>query len=399
MKARHTYRIYPTDEQAKQLAQTFGCVRYVWNWALNLRSVGFKNGERINYAQTSAALTKLKKQPEVVWLNDVSSVPLQQVLRDLQTAYTNFFEKRTGYPGFKRKQGPQSAEYTKSGFQFDADTRTLKLAKIGAIKVKWSRDVILEPSSIRILRDASGRYFVSSVVEVEPIPLPATGATVGIDFGLRRLATLSDPLPDGRTRIANPKHSYGYQKRMALLQRRLARKTKDSNRRKHAVLQVAKMHAKIADVRKDAAHKLTTTLVKNFDSIYIEDLNLRGMVKNHSLARSVSDAGIGMITRLLESKAERYGRTVTKIDRWFPSSKMCSACGHINSAVVLGVEEWKCPACGAHHDRDDNAAANIKAVGQTVSAHGGTVRPSKAKALQGESRRSANQQGVRHESV
>jgi len=398
MKARHTYRIYPTDEQAKQLAQTFGCVRYIWNWALNLRSVGFKNGERIGYAQTSKELTLFKKQPDVSWLNDVSSVPLQQTLRDLQTAYTNFFEKRTAYPNFKRKFGLQSAEYTKSGFKFDPDTRTLTIAKIGVLKVMWSRDEILEPSSLRILRDASGRYFVSMVVVASAIQLPATGKTVGIDFGLRRLATLSEPMADGRKHIANPKHAYRNQKRMVLLQRRLARKTKGSNRRKHAVHAVAKLHAKIADTRKDFAHKLTTNLVKQFDTIYIEDLHLRGMVKNHSLARSVSDAGIGMFTQMLKSKSERTGRSVVKIDRWFPSSKMCSACGHINSAVVLGVEEWKCQKCGMHHDRDDNAAANIKAVGQTVSAHGGTVRPVRASALKGKSRRSANQQTSTSES-
>ena len=387
MKARHTYRIYPTQDQAKQLAQTFGCVRYVWNWALNLRSVGFKSGERIGYAQTSALLTRLKKQPELAWLNEVSSVPLQQGLRDLQTAYTNFFEKRAGYPSFKRKHGPQSAEFTKSGFQFDPETRTLKLAKMGAIKVKWSRSPVLEPSSVRILRDASGRYFASMVVEVEPVALPETGQSVGIDFGLNRLATLSTG-----ERIANPKHAYRHQKRMVLLQRRLARKKKGSIRRKRAVQAVAKLHAKIADTRKDAAHKFTTTIVRQFDLICIEDLHLRGMVKNHSLARSVSDAGIGMHIQMLKSKAERYGRKVVEIDRWFPSSKMCSACGHINSAVVLGVKSWECPKCGTHHDRDDNAAANILAVGQTVSAHGGMARPVKAKALKGASRRSVNQQ-------
>lgn len=399
MKARHIYRIYPTDEQAKQLARTFGCVRYVWNWALNMRSVGFKDGEKIGYTQTSARLTVLKKQPDTVWLNEVSSVPLQQVLRDLQTAYKNFFEKRAGYPSFKRKGGAESAEYTLSGFTFDLATRTLKLAKIGEVKVKWSRDNVLEPSSLRILRDTAGRYFVSMVVEVTPQAMPTTGETVGIDFGLNRLATLSDPLPDGRTRIANPKHAYGYQKRMAFLQRCMARKTKGSNRRKHAVRRVAKLHAKIADTRKDAAHKFSTEIVKRFDTICIEDLNLRGMVKNHCLARSVSDAGIGMLTRLLQEKAERYGRTVVKIDRWFPSSKMCSCCGHINKAVVLGVKDWTCPKCGTHHDRDDNAAKNIKAVGLTVSAHGGTARPVKASALKGKSPRSANQLSIKHENV
>lgn len=394
MKARHIYRIYPTEEQAKQLARTFGCVRYVWNWALNMRSVGFKDGEKIGYTQTSARLTVLKKQPDTVWLNEVSSVPLQQVLRDLQTAYKNFFEKRAGYPSFKRKGGAESAEYTLNGFNFDLATRTLKIAKIGEIKVKWSRPIVLEPSSLRILRDAAGRYFVSMVVEVTPQPMPTTGETVGIDFGLNRLATLSNG-----ERIANPKHAYQYQKRMAFLQRRMARKTKGSKRRKHAAHRVAKLHAKITDTRKDAAHKFSTEMVKRFDTICIEDLNLRGMVKNHSLARSVSDAGIGMLTRLLQEKAERYGRTVIKVDRWFPSSKMCSECGHINKAVVLGVKDWTCPKCGTHHDRDDNAAKNIKAAGLTVSAHGGTARPVKASALKGKSLRSANQLSVKHESV
>jgi putative transposase len=313
------------------------------------------------------------------------------VLRDLQTAYTNFFEKRSGYPSFKRKDGPQSAAYTASAFRFDPGTRTLTLAKIGAVKVKWSRKRIPMPSSLRVLRDAAGRYFVSMVVEVEPKALPATGESVGIDFGVNRLATLSNG-----ERVANPKHVRRQERRMAMLQRRLARKKKGSNRRKRAALAVAKLHAKIADTRKDAAHKLTTEWVRRFDAIYIEDLHLRGMVKNHRLARSVSDAGIGQINRMLEQKAARAGRTVVKIDRFFPSSKMCSGCGFVNAAVVLGVSRWTCPRCGIDHDRDDNAAANIKAVGQTVSAHGGTVRPRKASALRGKSPRSANPKSVKH---
>lgn len=335
----------------------------------------------------------MKARPEVAWLNDVSSVPLQQCLRDLQAVYKNFFEKRAAYPNFKRKHGPQNAEYTKSGFKLDVEKRTLTLAKIGAIKVKWSHNTVLDASSIRVLRDASGRYFASFVVEVQPVQLQETGQAVGIDFGLNRLATLSTG-----ERIANPKNGYHYAKRMAFLQRRVARKTKDSNRRKHAVRAVAKLHAKIADTRMDVAHKFSPDMVKRFDTICIEDLNLRGTVENHNLARSVSDAGIGMFTRLLESRAERYGRKVVKIDRWFPSSKTCSACGHINSAVVLGLKDWTCPACGVYRDRDDNTDTNIKAVGLTFSAHGGTARPSKAKALQGKPRRSANLETVVHES-
>lgn len=391
MKARHTYRIYPTEAQAQHLAQTFGCVRYVYNWALTLRSVGLKNGVRLNYVDTAKALTRLKREPDKLWLGDVSHVALQQSLRDLQAAYTNFFEKRAGYPSFKRKGGAESAAYMHNGFTFNAATRTLKIAKIGAVKVKWSRKKLLEPSSLRIMRDAAGRYGVSMVVEVQPVPLAQTGETVGVDFGVNRLATLSTG-----ERIANPKHSYRYHRRMTTLQRRVARKVKGSNRRKDAVRHVAKLHGKIADTRKDAAHKLSAQLVKRFDTIYIEDLHLRGMAKNHSLARSVLDAGIGQITRMLEYKSGWYGRTLVQIDRWFPSSKMCSTCGHVNSAVVLGVKEWACPQCGTHHDRDDNAATNIQAVGQTVSAHGGTVRPRKASAVRGTSRRSANLKEVVH---
>jgi putative transposase len=385
VKARHNYRIYPTPEQVDQLARTFGCTRLIYNWGLALRAEAYRNGAPLNYAQTSAALTKLKQTPERAFLNEVSCIPLQQSLRDLQSAYVSFFEKRTGYPRFRRKDGPQSAEYTANGFGFDAKNRTLSLAKIGRIKVKWSRDFLAEPSSLRVLRDPAGRYFVSMVVDVAPVKVVATGENVGVDFGLNRLATLSTG-----ERVPNPKHSYRLQRRMALLQRRLAKKIKGSNRRKLAVLRVAKLHAKIADTRKDAAHKLTTNLVRRFDTICIEDLNLRGMVKNHSLARSVSDAGIGMLSRMLVEKGERYGRTVVKIDRWFPSSKTCSACGDINAAVVLGVKDWTCPSCAVHHDRDDNAAKNILAVGLTVAARGGTVRPSRAPARNGKSLRSVN---------
>lgn len=386
MKARHNYRIYPTPEQAGHFARTFGCARLVYNWGLTLRAEAYRQGAPIGFVQTSAALTQLKKTPERAFLNEVSSVPLQQALRDLQSAYVGFFKKRTGYPRFRRKDGPQSAEYTRNGFSFDAKARTLSLAKIGAIRVRWSRVILAEPSSLRVLRDATGRYFVSMVVEVDPVKLVASGAAVGIDFGLNRLATLSTG-----EHIPNPRHSHRLQIRMTLLQRRLARKVRGSNRRKLAVRRVAKLHAKIADTRNDAAHKLTTNLVRRFNTICIEDLNLRGMVKNHSLARSVSDAGIGMLSRMLVEKGERHGRTVVKIDRWFPSSKTCSDCGTINQAVVLGVKDWACPCCGVQHDRDDNAAKNILAVGLTVAARGGTVRPSRALARGGKSLRSVNQ--------
>lgn len=374
MKQRWTYRCYPTPEQEQILARTFGCVRYVYNWALDARSKAFRAGERMTYPQTDKAMTALKRQAETAWLNEVHSTPLQQALRDLQTAFVNFYEKRAAYPSFKKKGGRETARYTRSGFKF-TDGRRLFVGKLGVLRIRWDRNLPSEPTSVTVIREATGRYYVSFVVDVEAPPLPMTGKSVGIDFGTRRLVTLSNG-----ERIANPKHSYKRGKRLAFLQRQLARKQKGSKRRALAKRAVARCHEKIANARKDALSKLTTRLVTEFDVICIEDLNLRGMVKNHALARSLSDAGIGMAVRMLEEKAERYGKTVVRVDRWFPSSKMCSDCGHINSAVVLGVDEWTCPSCGSHHDRDDNAAANILAVGQTVAAHGDGVRANSASA-------------------
>ncbi len=391
MKSRWTFRCYPTLEQEQHLARTFGCVRFVWNWALRMRSDGWRNGERIGYPATDKALTLLKRQPETIWLNEVSSVCLQQSLRDLQTAFANFFDKRAAYPSFKRKEARQSANYTERGFSFDAAMRTLKLAKIGAVKVKWSRKAIPLPSSIRLIRTASGKYFVSLVVETQPAPLPETGQSVGIDFGVARLATLSNG-----ERIANPKHGAKWPRRLAFYQKRLARCTKGSKRRAKAKRHVARIHEKMSDSRLDTLHKFSTDMVRRFDVICVEDLNLRGMVKNHSLARSLHDASIGAAVRQLEEKAERHGKTVVRIDRWFPSSKTCSGCGHVVEKLPLSVREWSCPECGSRHDRDENAAANILAVGQTVSAHGGAVRRSRATASERKPLRSANRQGMDH---
>ena len=343
----------------------------------------------MGYPATDKALTLLKQQPEIVWLNDVSSVCLQQALRDLQVAFSHFFDKRAAYPSFKRKEARQSANYTERGFSFDAERRILKLAKIGALKVKWSRKRIPHPSSIRLIRTASGKYFVSLVVDVQPAPLPETGQAVGIDFGISRLATLSNG-----ERISNPKHGAEWQRRLAFYQKRLARCQKGSKRRLKVKRHVARIHEKIANSRSDTLHKLSTDLVTRFDVICVEDLNLRGMVKNHSLARSLHDASIGSTIRMIEEKAGRYGKTVVKVDRWFPSSKTCSDCGQIVERLPLCVREWTCPECGTIHDRDANAAANILAVGQIVTAHGGTVRRTWAKAEGRKTLRSANRQGV-----
>lgn len=368
MKLRRSYRCYPTPEQEAHLARTFGCTRVAYNWALAARTKALKDGERMNYAQSSAAFTTLKSDPEYAWLNEVSSVPLQQALRQLQTAFSNFFAKRARYPTFRKKSGRQSAEYTRSAFRFEIGNQRLTLAKLGVLKVKWSRRVEVDPTTVTVIRNPSGRYFVSMVVDVQPAPLPKTGFEVGIDFGLARLATLSTG-----ERVANPRHLRRYERHLARAQRQLSRKQKGSQRRARARQHVARIHEKIANCRKDALNKLAWSVVTRYDCIFVEDLNLRGMVKNHSLARSLSDAAIGSAIRAIEAKAAMHGKTVHKIDRWFPSSKMCASCGTVRESLPLDVREWTC-ACGATHDRDENAAANILAVGQTVTAQGGGVR-------------------------
>lgn len=366
MHQRWTYRCYPTAKQEKALARTFGCVRYVYNWALAERSKAYKAGNRMTYADSDRALTQLKRQKETIWLNEVASVPLQQSLRDLQSAYSSFYAKQTGYPSFKRRSQRATARYSKSAFWL-VDNR-VSLAKVGRLKVKWDRELPSKPNTVTVIREADGRYYVSFIVEVDVIPLPSTGESIGIDFGVSRLATLST----GES-IANPRHGSRRAKRLAFLQRNLARKKAGSRRRFLAKRALARQCSKIGNARRDTLHKLTTRLIRENDVIFIEDLHLRGMTKNHSLARNLSDASIGTAIRMLEEKAERYGRKVIKIDRFFPSSKMCSTCGHINSALSLSIREWSCH-CGAHHDRDHNAALNILAVGQTVAAHGDGVR-------------------------
>lgn len=367
MKQRWTFRCYPTPEQEQILARTFGCARFVYNRFLAERTAAYARGERMNYSQSSAALTALKKDVDFAWLNEVSSVPTQQALRHLQTAFRNFFEKRASYPSFKRKDGKQSAEYTRSGFTFEIGNQRLLVAKLGRLKVKWSKHVPVEPTTVTVVRKASGRYFVSLVVDVHPAPLPETGEAVGIDFGVSRLATLSNG-----ERVANPKYSDRYKRKLKRQQQALARKTKGSNRYKRQRQRVARIHEKIADSRADVQKKLAWSLVTRFDTICVEDLALRNMVKNHYLARSLNDAGIGSAIRAIEAKAAMHGKTVTKIDRWFPSSKMCSECGCLQSAMPLSVRKWTCD-CGATHDRDENAARNILAVGHTVTGRGASV--------------------------
>jgi putative transposase len=360
-------------------------VRFAYNWCLRLRSDAYRNGKKIGYHESSALWTKLKRDPKFSWLNEVSCVPTQQALRHLQTAFANFFEKRSHYPCFKNKRGDQSAEYTTSAFTWDAANRNLTIAKVGRLRVRWSREFTSEPSTVTITKDRAGRYFMTLCLDEKFTKLPKTKASVGVDFGVSRLATLSNG-----ERIPNPQHFRAAECRLAQAQRVLAHRKKGSGRWCRQRLKVARIHARIADARKDHLDKVTTTLVRRFGTICVEDLNLRGMVKNRHLAKSISDTGIGMAVRMLEYKADRYGRKFIKIDRFWPSSKTCSQCGYRLAQLDLGVREWDCPKCKAHHDRDENAAKNILAVGHTVTARGGAIRPVRASARKGKPRRSVN---------
>ncbi|MGW3099616.1 RNA-guided endonuclease InsQ/TnpB family protein [Streptomyces sp. NPDC001102] len=370
------YRFYPTDAQAAELSRTFGCVRKVYNLALAARTQAWTRQQRVNYHQTSAMLTAWKKTEELAYLNEVSSVPLQQALRHLQTAFTSFFGKRARYPRFKsRKKSRNSAEYTTSAFRFrDGKITLAKMTE--PLDIVWSRPLPegASPSTVTVSKDAAGRWYVSLLCEDPSLqPLPPTHTAVGIDVGLHHLLTLSTG-----EKISNPRHERRDRARLATAQRQLARKAKgDGANRAKARRKVAKVHARITDRRRDHLHQLTTRLVRDNQTIVIEDLAVRNMLKNGSLARAISDAAWSEFRSMLEYKAQWYGRAVIAVDRWFPSSKLCSACGTLQDTMALHVREWTCD-CGTTHDRDVNAAKNILAVGLTATVCGAGVRPQRS---------------------
>lgn len=372
VKRAYKFRFYPTPEQEKNLAQTFGCVRVLYNHMLRQRTdAWFQRQEKIGYHQTSSMLTELKKQPEFTWLNEVSSVPLQQSLRHLQTAFGNFFAKRAKYPSFKTKHGIQAAEYTTSAFKWDGEQ--LRIAKMDAVlDVRFSREIpkAATVTTVTVSKDCAGRYFVSMLCTDEVSAKPVADGEVGIDLGLTHFAILSTG-----EKIASPKTFRKYEKRLAKAQRCLSKKQKGSANRRKAKLRVARIHAKIADSRKDFSHKLSSRLVNENQVIAIETLAVSNMQKNHTLAKSISDASWSEFVRQLEYKSEWYGRKLVGIDRWYPSSKRCSDCGHTLKSLPLNVREWTCPECGSVHDRDINAARNVLAAGLAVSACGENVNP------------------------
>ncbi|MCW3816154.1 transposase [Micromonospora sp. DR5-3] len=370
VKRAYKYRFYPTPEQAEQLNRTFGCVRLVYNRALEARTRAWAvDRQRTTYVQSSAWLTEWKRTDELAFLNEVSSVPLQQTLRHLQAGFVAFWDKRARHPRFKSKRKSRaSAEYTRSAFRW-RDGR-LTLAKMTTpLDIVWSRPLPegAEPSTVTVSRDAAGRWFVSLLVEDPAVkPLPPVAAVVGVDAGITSLLTLSRPMlgvSDEQGKVANPRFGQADRRKLAKAQRNLARKQDGSANRAKARLKVARIHARIADRRRDHLHQLTTRLVRETQTVAIEDLSVRNMLRNRRLARVISDAAWGQFRSMLEYKAQWYGREVIPVNRWLPTSKTCSTCGRINTTLTLNERVWTCPGCGVEHDRDINAATNILAAG------------------------------------
>ena len=362
-----------------------GCVRWVYNKALHsITEAWYSRQERIDYKQTSEMLTDWKKQEDLQFLNDVSSVPLQQGLRNLQKAFTNFWAGRAKYPNFKKKRSGGTAEFTRSAFKWKDGQ--LWLAKCSQpLPIRWSRTIPAgcQPSTVTVRLGASGRWFVSLLVDDHTVkPLPQVDKVIGIDAGITSLMATSDG-----EKIANPKHFKRLRYKLRKAQKALDRKVKGSSNREKARHKVARIHAAIADARTDFLHKLTTRLVRENQTIAVEDLAVKNMMKNHKLAQAIADASWSELVRQLEYKCQWYGRTLVKIDRWFPSSKRCGKCGHVVDKLPLDVREWDCPECGMHHDRDINAAQNILAAGLAVIVCGANVRPDRHVSI-GQSRNS-----------
>jgi putative transposase len=353
-----------------------GCTRLVYNRALAARTEAwYERQERVGYAETSTMLTQWKKQADLQFLNEVSCVPLQQGLRHLQKAFSNFFEGRTKYPNFKKKHQGGNAEFTKSAFKFkDGQVYLAKCTE--PLDIRWSRELPkgAEPYTITVKLSPSGRWTVSLLVDVEIEQLPKSPDQIGVDLGIHSLVALSTG-----EKIVNPKKIKAKRRKLRKAQKALNRKQKGSNNRHKARIKVAKVQAEISDARKDFIHKLTTRLVRENQTIAVENLAGSNPIENRKLSLYISDASWGEIVRQLEYKCGWYGRTLIKIERWFPSSKRCGSCGHIVEKLPVNIREWSCPKCGANHDRDVNAARNILAAGLAVLVCGANVRPDRHK--------------------
>ena len=380
MKARFKYRIYPKPHQLVPLAKAFGCARVVWNDALAIYKQASSEGKPRPKDVDKQIITQAKKTEERAWLSEVSVVHLQQSFRDLQQAWNNYFAslkgerrgQKVGSPKFKKKQSRQAIRFTQRGFTLHSNS--VKIAKIGHLPLVLSRPLPSYPTSVTIIKDTTGRYFASFVVEINPEQLPKTDQSVGIDLGLTHFAILSNG-----EKIDPPRLHKKMLRRIKKANRRLSKAKQDSHRRKKRKLKLAKLHAKVKDSRNDFLHKLSTRLVRENQALAIEDLNISGMVKNRKLSRAISDAGWYSFRSLLDAKCQKYGRDFVVIDRWSATSQTCSACGKHGGKKELKVRVWTCLHCGSHHDRDINAAKNIEVAGglsETLNGRGSRFKTS-----------------------
>src|ERR1017187_2084086 len=390
MQLRYNYRLYPAPGQRQALARAFGCARVVFNDALAARQEAHAAGQPyLTDGELSARLTAAKASPRRVLFRSVSAVVLQQALADLTAAYRNFFASaagtrkgpRVGPPRFRsRKDRRQAIRFTRNvRFAVTAGGK-LRLPKIGDVPVRWSRELPAGPSSVTVIKDAAGRYFASFVVQAGCGPLPPSGTEAGIDLGLTHFAVLSD----GR-KVANPRFLRRAERRLRTAQKALSRKAPGSSNRDKARVRAARVHARVADARRDWLHKESTRIIRDSQAVYVENLCVAGLGRTR-LARSVHDAGWAAFVHMLEYKAARHGRAFARTGRFEPTSQVCSACGTKDGPKPLGVRTWTCAACGTVHDRDLNAARNILALGrrQRLNACGDGVRPPLAVAAAGE---------------
>ncbi|GGK79607.1 RNA-guided endonuclease InsQ/TnpB family protein [Streptomyces flaveus] len=385
MRLRYGFRLYPTPGQRVALARAFGCARVVFNDAVRAREDARAAGRPFpSAAELSRTLiTQARQTAERAWLGEVSAVVLQQSLRDAEAAYRNFFASlkgqrkgpRLGAPKFKsRKDARQSIRFTANARWSITPTGRLNLPKIGEVRVTWSRTLPVVPSSVTVIKDAAGRYFASFVIDTDPAVdlqrMPDAEAGIGIDLGLTHFAVLSDG-----TKIDSPRFLRRAEKKLKKAQRELSRRQKGSKNREKARRKLARAHAQVTDARREFHHQLSTQLIRENQAVAVEDLAVNGLARTR-LAKSVHDAGWSQFVHMLEYKAQRYGRTFVKVGRFEPTSQVCSTCGAKDGPKPLNVREWTCPACGIVHDRDHNAAKNVKqAAGLADSACGAPVRP------------------------
>ena len=362
----YRFRLYPNEGQIELLAKHFGCTRYVYNFFLNQREEQYKlTGKGDNYYEQAKTLTALKKQEETAWLKEVNAQTLQFAIKSLEVAYTNFFKKRAKFPKFKSKHSKNS--FTVPQFASVAGNRLFIPKFKEGIKCRVHREIKGKIGKVTITKTPSGKYFVSVFTEEEYVtPIKKTGKSVGVDMGLKDLLVTSE----GET-FKNNRYTRRYESKLAKAQKHLSRKKKDSRGFENQRLKVARLHEKISNSRADYLHKCSISLVRRYDTIYIEDLNVKGMTKNHRLAKSITDASWGSFVSMLTYKAEWNNKKVVKVDRYFPSSQTCSVCGYVNKDIKdLSVREWECPHCHANHDRDVNAAINILRIGLNNTSAG-----------------------------